>query len=97
LYYGPDRKTAKEITSSRSKTIATLGLGHGDILYLQLLSNKLATDNAEPGPSSRRERQNSVSSVNNVTTTKSNIEEDPIDVQLWGEDGKIERGRDPKL
>ncbi|KAF4525902.1 hypothetical protein B566_EDAN013152 [Ephemera danica] len=87
LYYGTDRKSAREIPSSRSRSVASLGLNHGDLLYLQML-NGTPVDHAEAGPSTR---------LNVMANTKSNIEEHPIDVQLWGEDGKIERGRDAKL
>lgn len=97
LHHGPDRKNLREIPSSRSRSVASLGLSHGDILYLHAaaLDNVSTPDSAEAGPSNRRERQNSVSSVGTpvATTSKSNVEEDQIDVQLWTEDGKIQRGR----
>ena len=100
LHYGADRKHTKEMPSSRSRTIGSLGLSHGDLLYLQSLNNSITADSLEAGPSSRRERQNSVSSVSSIgmaSNSKSNVEEDKIDIQLWGEDGKIQRGRDSKL
>jgi hypothetical protein len=93
-----DCKNSKEIVSSRSKTIGSLGLGHGGTVYLKKTDSSTTPTAAEPGPSSRRERQDSVGTVNVVAHGKAKVVEmDLIDIQLWSEDGKIQRGRDSKL
>ncbi|XP_060521215.1 nuclear protein localization protein 4 homolog [Cylas formicarius] len=101
LYKQKNKKD--EIASSKTKTIRTLGLRHGDMIYLSPLNGSVLFNSsnsvsggepiAEPGPSS----SSTGSALKPLATSKSNIKEDEVDLVLWKQDGKIERQKDDKL
>ncbi|XP_015125165.1 nuclear protein localization protein 4 homolog isoform X1 [Diachasma alloeum] len=107
-----ERNHKNEILSSKSKSIAACGLGHGDMLYLAPLNGAFLWNNS----SSNTSAQNSTGSTDvtpmEVTPSTSrgtsgrptvtarplaNVDEDEVDQQLWKMDGKIQRKRDEKL
>lgn len=106
------RNHKDEIISSRSRTVAGIGLGHGDMLYLAPLNGALlwdapstssASGNPLPGESTSMEVVPSTSRGSQshvaVGTSRSltSVTEDDVDQQLWKLDGKIQQKRDEKL
>lgn len=82
-----DRSRQDEIRSSRSRTIASCHIKHGDLLYLHLGNGGY---NNSAGPST--------SSTSFFSPTAStSVVEDAVDVLLQREDGRIQRQRDEKL
>lgn len=104
LYCSRDK--SKEIFSSKEKTVASYGLNHGDMIYLWPLGNSV--DQSEPSGNASTSIKNggSTSFSSSVSTsssilgskipTRSNVEEDQVDVLLQKMDGKVKRKRDPK-
>ncbi|XP_065220007.1 nuclear protein localization protein 4 homolog [Planococcus citri] len=102
-----------EIISSRTKTISSAGLKHGDLLYLEPLNGAVIFDNADyldeasfysksvagPSRSSAGNSSNGSSSTSTANTfpSNNNSAEDEVDQLLWKSDGKVKRQRDPKL
>ncbi|XP_050308450.1 nuclear protein localization protein 4 homolog [Anthonomus grandis grandis] len=98
-----------EIPSGNSSTVRSLGIKHGDMVYLAPLNGavlfKNNTSSGEPmsdtaGPSTSSGSK--TAAVPNVSakvlaTAKSNIKEDEVDQMLSKLDGRIERKRDEKL
>ncbi|KAL0279488.1 UNVERIFIED_CONTAM: hypothetical protein PYX00_001032 [Menopon gallinae] len=90
-----------ELISSRSKTIVESGLQHGDMVYLsrEQGSSLLSTEEPSCSSNSRGEyyQPPMPASLNHGTgklrigTTQ--VEEDEVDLTLWKQDGKIERGK----
>uniref|UniRef100_T1IW71 Nuclear protein localization protein 4 homolog n=1 Tax=Strigamia maritima TaxID=126957 RepID=T1IW71_STRMM len=82
----------EEIISSRSKTLHSYGIKHGDMIFLNPLNGTIFQGNAIVTNSS-------VTSVNTLHSNVSNVSviEDDVDVYLQKQDGKIERGRDDRL
>uniref|UniRef100_A0A023F2S9 Nuclear protein localization protein 4 homolog n=2 Tax=Triatoma infestans TaxID=30076 RepID=A0A023F2S9_TRIIF len=98
-----NRNNKDEIHSSRSNTIVSLGLKHGDILYLiphegthlWPIQNSTATTNSQGTLSGEPGRAMEV--YENSTGTVQPVIEDEVDQILWGMDGKVHRNRDEKL
>lgn len=98
-----------EIASSKTKTLKSLGLKHGDMIYLSPLNGSIIFNNntpagepvSDPGPSTSSSvpKTSTVSSASSkvLATVKSNIKEDEVDLILYKLDGRIERKRDDKL
>lgn len=102
-----------ELISSRSKTVRSYGLSHGDMLYMAPLNGAMLwSENSNPRPST----SSGVSKPNNILSgvpvdstelasvpTQSHVrqlailQEDEVDLQLWKLDGKVQRKRDEKL
>lgn len=100
------RDWSQEIISSKGKTISTYGLKHGDMIYLlpQNVGDKPSkpTENVKNGTATSTVSLPSTSllSFGNATgskiPTRSNVEEDQVDLQLSKMDGTVKRKRDPK-
>jgi len=102
-----------ELISSRSKTVRSYGLSHGDMLFMAPLNGAMLwSEDSNPRPST----SSGVSKPNNFLSgvpvdstelasvqTQSNVrqpailQEDEVDLQLWKLDGKVQRKRDEKL
>lgn len=90
-----------EIASSKSKTLKTVGLCHGDMLYLSPVNGAIlfsqpstsATQNNKPSG----EPATSDTNLRSSSSGSKSIREDEVDLQLAKLDGKIERKRDDKL
>lgn len=99
------RNSKDELISSRSKTVASYGLRHGDMLYLSPLNGALLWENPKPGTSKDVDSgspapKNSVIEAlpgSSSPSTSRQVEEDEVDQILWKQDGKIKRKRDEKL
>ncbi|XP_026475213.1 nuclear protein localization protein 4 homolog isoform X2 [Ctenocephalides felis] len=98
-----EKNNQKEIISSKSRTLTSYDLKHGDMLYLTpingakifsqtTLSN--AKENNTPFGEPIHEPSTSSSSSQNLNHAPV---EDDVDIQLTKIDGRIERGRDDKL
>lgn len=95
--------------SSESKTVQSVGLKHGDLLYLEPLNGAVIFDQSTESSSPEESvpstsRGPAVNSSNGFTHSSMNIVfpnnqivEDEVDQQLWKSDGKVRRKRDPKL
>ncbi|XP_067006587.1 nuclear protein localization protein 4 homolog [Anabrus simplex] len=106
-----ERGRKDELVSSRSRTVRSCGLRHGDMLYMTPLNGALLwAQDPKPGTSSGGTKVNntpfgepaeSTESVlsSSQTTPKASVslEEDDVDLQLWKLDGKVQRKRDEKL
>ncbi|XP_075231078.1 nuclear protein localization 4 isoform X1 [Lycorma delicatula] len=103
-----ERNNQGELVSSRSKSISSSGLRHGDMIYLAPLNGALLWENPRPSTSSSREgsyslpqaadnRSSSSIARQSRQSTGSLVVEDEIDQVLWKQDGKVQRKRDEKL
>ncbi|XP_075231079.1 nuclear protein localization 4 isoform X2 [Lycorma delicatula] len=102
-----ERNNQGELVSSRSKSISSSGLRHGDMIYLAPLNGALLWENPRPSTSSSREGSYSLPQADNRSSssiarqsrqsTGSLVVEDEIDQVLWKQDGKVQRKRDEKL
>ncbi|XP_053976809.1 nuclear protein localization protein 4 homolog isoform X1 [Hylaeus volcanicus] len=99
------RNHKDELISSRSRTVAGIGLNHGDMLYLapfngtqlwNIPSTSTASVNATQEPGSMDVPGNANRNTN-ASRSIPNVVEDEVDEQLWKLDGKIQRKRDGKL
>ncbi|CAG9133328.1 unnamed protein product [Plutella xylostella] len=103
-----DRQRQQEITSSKSRLLRDYGLRHGDMLYLSPINGAVLFDQpstssadskpfgepvVEAGPSTAVRPSTSTPRL----SSKAQIKEDDIDVELSKLDGKIQRERDDKL
>uniref|UniRef100_A0A6P7FF04 Nuclear protein localization protein 4 homolog n=1 Tax=Diabrotica virgifera virgifera TaxID=50390 RepID=A0A6P7FF04_DIAVI len=105
LYKEKNKKS--EIPSSKSKTVLSLGLRHGDMIYLApvngavLFSNNSPSgepvDDATPSTSAMPSTSATSYSKNRIRSGSANIKEDEVDLQLMKIDGKVQRNRDDKL
>ncbi|KAK4874625.1 hypothetical protein RN001_013985 [Aquatica leii] len=102
-----------EISSSKSRTISSAGLSHGDMLYLMPINGAIlfpqattsTTHNNNPSgeppiadaSTSSGSQARPTSSPLSGGRTISNVQEDEVDLQLTKLEGKIERQRDDKL
>lgn len=85
------RDKSGEIKNSSRKTLSSIGVKHGDMLFL---SQEVSAHNEDT------REHNSVpltSSSSSAPVLSSNIEEDEIDVFLSKQEGLIHRERDPQL
>ncbi|KAK5641222.1 hypothetical protein RI129_009769 [Pyrocoelia pectoralis] len=97
-----------EIASSKSKTLISVGLHHGDMLYLTPVNGAIVF----PEPSTSASHNNNpfgepaASDVvpnthsrptSSVASGSRSVQEDDVDLQLTKRDGKIQRKRDEKL
>merc|ERR1719508_638751 len=92
------------IESSRTKSVSSCGLKHGDRLYLNPKKNKSATlFKPEPVSAGTSSSSNNSSSFNPpsdagqskaLVKVKTQVEEHQVDVELSKMDGKITRKRD---
>ncbi|KAK6643250.1 hypothetical protein RUM43_004755 [Polyplax serrata] len=91
-----------ELVSSKSKTLVSCGLKHGDMIYMTP-SNGTLMRSAEAGSSeSNTTNRSSTPGTSGSATSKIRvgslqIEEDEVDLILWKQDGKIQRQKDEKL
>lgn len=104
-----ERNHKDEIRSSRSRTVNTVGLKHGDMLYLAPVNGTVLFPQPQPSTSSAHTNNTpsgepiSDSSTSTVSLraiprcSAANIQEDEVDTQLWKFDGKIQKKRDDKL
>lgn len=108
-----ERNCTKELPSSRSQTVKEYGLKHGDMIYLRNISGPstskqpersssvasiastssssfsgVASSSREPTPSTSAGGQGSSAATNG---------EDSVDLELYKQDGRIQRKRDDKL
>nr|CAG4649318.1 EOG090X05T8 [Scapholeberis mucronata]SVE93604.1 EOG090X05T8 [Scapholeberis mucronata] len=104
LYCSRDK--SREIFSSKEKTVANYGLNHGDMIYLWPLGGSVEESESTRNQNSSIKNGGTTSLSSSVSTsntivgskipTRSNIEEDQVDVMLQKMDGKVKRKRDPK-
>lgn len=102
-----------ELISSRSKTVRSYGLSHGDMIYMAPLNGTMLWSqdpSPRPGTSSGMSESNNTPSGEPVDSTELalvqtqsslrqsfTLQEDEVDLQLWKLDGKVQRKRDEKL
>jgi nuclear protein localization family protein 4 len=102
-----------ELISSRSKTVCSYGLSHGDMLYLAPLNGAMlwSQDSSPiPSTSSGESQTNSTPTGELVDSTELALgqtqsslrqsialQEDEVDLQLQKLDGKVQRKQDEKL
>ncbi|BET02731.1 Nuclear protein localization [Nesidiocoris tenuis] len=106
------RNGSSPVESLKSETVASIGLKHGDILYLQpvdgaTLFPQAATAHSTPGTSGSSTSQSTPSSgdpgfeppagTNNSRGASTSFVEDEVDKILSATEGKIMRKKDPKL
>lgn len=98
------RDKTQEIISSRSKSLFTYGIRHGDILYLWPLNGMSIFPTGEVGePNNTAVATTSTVATTSSTLTNANpsrllsVVEDDVDVHLQKEDGRIDRPRDERL
>uniref|UniRef100_A0A182SAI0 Nuclear protein localization protein 4 homolog n=1 Tax=Anopheles maculatus TaxID=74869 RepID=A0A182SAI0_9DIPT len=108
-----ERNYTKEIVSSGSQEVKDIGLKHGDIVYLRLVEGPSTSKAAERSASANslasshssslssatfsREATPSTSSKPSTAATEIAVLEDPVDLELYKQDGRIKRNRDEKL
>ena len=97
------RDKTQEIISSKSKTVGSYGLKHGDMIYLSPSAgavestSKVKNGVSSTAPSSSSSFASTSSSIpGSKIPTRSNVEEDQVDVILQKMDGTVKRKRDPK-
>ena len=108
-----NRGQRDEIRSSGSKTLRSIGLKHGDMIYLEPLNGETIFDQSvgstfddiytKSVPSTSRNSTGNSSSNGpshapmNIVFPNNQTVEDEVDQLLWKSDGKVKRQRDPKL
>lgn len=99
------RDKSQEIISSKEKTVATYGLKHGDMVYLWSLAGSSTpsepSGNVKNGVTTTASSSSSFGSSSSSIAgskipTRSNVEEDQVDVILQKMKGTVKRKRDPK-
>ncbi|KAJ8683153.1 hypothetical protein QAD02_018945 [Eretmocerus hayati] len=104
------RNQKEEVISSRSKTVQTVGLKHGDMLYLSPLngavlwdspstssaSNDFAPEPMDVTPSTSKGPQMQQTLITSSKPPTPAVE-DEVDQQLWKINEKIQRKRDEKF
>jgi nuclear protein localization family protein 4 len=103
-----DRSKTRLVSSTKSKTIAQIGLNHGDLLYLtpetgmDLLppedeamddSPSIETNNTEPKTDKALP---DLPLIAHRKASQVNIKEDDVDIELNSKDGMIPRQKDPR-
>lgn len=101
-----ERNCTKELISSRSQTVKDSGLKHGDMIYLR----SVAGPSTSKQPPERSPSVSSLASTSSATgfsreptpSTSAGATallngEDPVDIELYKQDGRIQRKRDEKL
>ncbi|XP_030746958.1 nuclear protein localization protein 4 homolog [Sitophilus oryzae] len=98
------RNKKDEIASSKTKSLRSIGLKHGDMIYLSPLNGSVlfsVTPSGEPipeaGPSTSSGSKPGSASNKALATAKSTVKEDEVDQILSKLEGRIERKRDDKL
>lgn len=99
------RDKSQEIASSDTKTLASYGLKHGDMIFLSPIAGAVQrveqpTDNGK----AKNQISNTLLSVSTPTPSmpgskipiRSTVEEDQVDLLLQKMDGTVKRKRDPK-
>ncbi|XP_012271520.1 nuclear protein localization protein 4 homolog isoform X2 [Orussus abietinus] len=105
------RNHKDEIISSRSRTVASVGLSHGDMVYLAPINGAMLWDG--PSTSDAAPAGNATSETAFIEVLQSpgrnsqgppacarslsTVVEDKVDQQLWKLNGKIQRKRDEKF
>ncbi|XP_017782702.1 PREDICTED: nuclear protein localization protein 4 homolog [Nicrophorus vespilloides] len=103
-----EKNQKREIISSKSRTLMSSGLQHGDMIYLSSLdgttifaepstSNNNVSNAGEPEVIASGSGMASRGKINSVSLNKVAVKEDDVDVQLLKVDGKIFRKKDDKL
>ncbi|XP_059611654.1 nuclear protein localization protein 4 homolog isoform X2 [Phlebotomus argentipes] len=102
-----ERGFKQELTSSRSQKLTDCQLKHGDMIFMKLLSDNLASSSSKDTSGSSGgnnhsfsvTRSSSTTTVNSDASAKVNgsVKEDEVDLQLCKVDGWIQRSRDSKL
>ncbi|XP_055852773.1 nuclear protein localization protein 4 homolog [Episyrphus balteatus] len=89
-----ERNFTNELGPTRSQTIKSFNLKHGDMIYLKQMAgtSKQATASVPQFPP-----HNSNSTVTHSNSASNGIVEDDVDAILAKSDGRIQRGRDTKL
>lgn len=86
------RDKSGEIKSSTRKTLTSVGIKHGDMLFLSQEVSTAGRDTPE------LDSATSISTTTSVPVSSSNnVKEDEIDIFLSKQDGLIHRERDPQL
>lgn len=86
------RNKSGEIKTSTRKTLSSVGIKHGDMLFLSLEALAVAQEATELNSTHLTSTATSTS-----LTASDNIREDEIDIFLSKQDGLIHRERDPQL
>lgn len=107
-----ERNCTKEIVSSRSQTVKESGLKHGDMIYLKHIAGPSTSKEPERSSSVASMASTSSSSFSGAagfsreptpsTSYGANASavlngEDSVDIELYKQDGRIQRKRDEKL
>nr|CAH7741553.1 unnamed protein product [Callosobruchus chinensis] len=99
LYKEKNKKN--EIASSKSSTVRSLGLRHGDMIYLcPVEGTSLYSNNTPSGePVEEAVASTSASSGRTLIASRasSDVREDEVDLELYKTDGRVQRKRDEKL
>jgi nuclear protein localization family protein 4 len=91
-----DQKKSLEVVNSRVKSISSSGLKHGDRLFMFPKSKSESVFKAPTEPVSAPAGSSSAAPQNGkvAAAQPTIVKEDPIDLELQKQDGKISRGRD---
>lgn len=107
-----ERNCTKEIVSSRSQTVKESGLKHGDMIYLKHIAGPSTSKEPERSSSVASMASTSSSSFSGAagfsreptpsTSYGANASavlngEDSVDIELYKQDGRLQRKRDEKL
>lgn len=94
-----ERNFTSELTPSRSQSIKSINLKHGDMLYLKQIAgtSKASTSTANATASVPEFPPHTSNSISMASTSNGGCVEDNIDLILAKTDGRIQRGRDTKL
>jgi len=94
LYASRDR--TRQVSASRSTTLSSLGLRHGDMLFLFPDKNAAAAAGVDAAAAAAAPAVAAAQIQGSKIPTRSNVQEEPVDALLHKMDGKIKRKRDPK-
>lgn len=95
-----NREKSRRIIGVERTLVSDHGLGHGDIIFVDLVEENGAVRNEEPeAVSSGSTCKPSAEEVKRLFRWSDDVSrsEDEVDVKLWGMSGQIDRPRDEKL
>lgn len=100
------RDKSQEIFSSDTKTLTSYGLKHGDMIFLSPIAGAVQYIEQPTGNGKIKNEVSNTSTAVSVPTTssmpgskiptRSNVDEDQVDVLLQKMEGTVKRKRDPK-
>nr|CAD7569488.1 unnamed protein product [Timema californicum] len=101
-----ERGNKNELISSRSHSVRSCGVHHGDTIYLTPLNGALWSKDPASHPSTSKAVNNTPSGEPVIDAPSKfapprgpslTLQEDDVDLQLWKLDGKVQRKKDDKF